>query len=311
MACGDDGATTQASGVPAPAVTQSNPTAVPVVESSIIAWRDRPAPATTAGSRAPAPDVARCDATMLAVGSADPDGGPGLGTNYWRVPLTNDSTVPCSLPAAGTTATAIDATGGRVDLGVGQAEDDADRVLDPGDRGELVISAGNVCYLDSQRTRDIAFGSLTVTLPSSGTLSIPDLRLVLCGPQINVEWRRDSTLPRAGSLASLAARIEPIGTVAAGQPLDYVVELTNPSTRDVALTPCPSYVQTVIDEQKSAASLTHDHYQLNCSSLTLIAAGSTIRFAMHINIPNGLHGPGFLNWNLDDGPTETTTFMTN
>ena len=97
-------------------------------------------------------------------------------------------------------------TGRRVDLSVGQAVDYADRELDPGDRGELVIFAVNVCYPDSQRLGDIAFGDLTIALPTSGTLSIPELRLVLCGPQISIEWRRDPTVPPANSLNSLAAR---------------------------------------------------------------------------------------------------------
>jgi hypothetical protein len=297
-ACG--ASTTIPGSAPAHVVSPSTTTIAPV-DSSLIAWLDRPTPvAPTREPPASTVPVAHCDKTMLAVGLADSDGGPALGTNFWRVPLTNISTAPCSLPEAGTTAEALDETGRRVDLEVAQSRDDADRELDPGDRGELVISAPNVCYPDIRRVRDIAFHDLEIALPS-GTLALADVHLVLCGPELAIAWQRDGTVPRAGSLNSLNARIESVGDVVPGRSLDYVVELTNPTLREVPLTPCPSYEQVVNDELKSEANMLRGHYELNCGSLSAIAPGSTFRFAMRTTIPSTLHGPGILNWTLDSG----------
>jgi hypothetical protein len=115
---------------------------------------------------------------------------------------------------------------------------------------------------------------------------------------------RDESKPPSGSLESLQARIEIAGTVRPGAPVNYIVELTNATTTDVALTPCPGYQQSVSDGVTKTDWYEAD-YSLNCNVVGTLHASETVRFLMRANVPSALSGPAFLMWLLDAGPAAT------
>jgi hypothetical protein len=93
------------------------------------------------------------------------------------------------------------------------------------------------------------------------------------------------TRPRYGSLVPL---LDVPASVAAGSTLDYVVDLTNPTQKAVALDPCPVYGESL--ETVEAV------YLLNCGGVS-VPAGGSVRFEMHLALPISTpRGPGLVQW---------------
>ncbi len=82
-------------------------------------------------------------------------------------------------------------------------------------------------------------------------------------------------------------------SVQPGAVLGYVVELTNPTSGPVALTPCPTYVQ-------AASAPATDTETLNCAPLDgTLVAHATARFEMRMLVPRATPaGPMTLKWFL-------------
>jgi hypothetical protein len=102
----------------------------------------------------------------------------------------------------------------------------------------------------------------------------------------------------------LQARIEILGPVRPGTLISYVVELTNPTTTDVVLSPCPGYRQIVSDAIKTRWA--QSDYSLNCNAVGVVRAATSTRLAMRIETSPALTGPSYLVWHLDTGPAATT-----
>ena len=67
--------------------------------------------------------------------------------------------------------------------------------------------------------------------------------------------------------------------------------LTNPTERDIELTPCPNYLVIVTEAPWKTAN------RLNCAGAHPVPAGGTESFAMQIAIPNTAHlGPATVTW---------------
>jgi hypothetical protein len=93
-------------------------------------------------------------------------------------------------------------------------------------------------------------------------------------------------------VSHLQFRIAAPPTVQAGTDLDYVLTISNATGTDIALEPCPSYVQSSTDVK--------DHYQLNCARSRPVPAQGMETFAMRLHIPsNADTGPTKLGWALD------------
>jgi hypothetical protein len=88
------------------------------------------------------------------------------------------------------------------------------------------------------------------------------------------------------------AQIELPSAVDAGTTLRYVVDLTNPTTHDMVLTPCPSYQQGI--NEAGTGPL-----EFNCAAVHLLAAHQTERFAMEIAVPADFPtGQAEVYWNV-------------
>lgn len=128
------------------------------------------------------------------------------------------------------------------------------------------------------------YSHFTVTLPGGDTvrLAVPGRGLDLtCGLHLTQFF--DPDYPQAQviyPLAPLRATLVLPQTALAGRPLDYEVDLHNPTTSAVSLQPCPAYV-----EAAHSPTPVKKTYALNCAPVKTIAAGQTVRFAMRLPIP--------------------------
>lgn len=87
----------------------------------------------------------------------------------------------------------------------------------------------------------------------------------------------------------------------AGRVLDYTVVLTNPTSRAVPLTPCPTYTQSVTPTEGPPLL---GRYLLNCSPVGVLQPGASARFAMRQPVPAAA-GAATLRWTLTGGPAAT------
>jgi hypothetical protein len=83
----------------------------------------------------------------------------------------------------------------------------------------------------------------------------------------------------------------------AGEALQYIAALTNPSMSAVALAPCPAYRESLVTPSGQIKA----DFLLNCAAAPSIGAGETLRFAMVFEVPRS-QGPtdsAALIWELD------------
>lgn len=86
------------------------------------------------------------------------------------------------------------------------------------------------------------------------------------------------------------------GPVKRGSTLVYFVTVRNSSQTDYQLSPCPDYDEFLVSKKPFAS------FQLNCAAVSHIAAGSSVTFEMHLQVPAGVAaGPNELTWALGDG----------
>lgn len=117
-----------------------------------------------------------------------------------------------------------------------------------------------------------------------------------CGLHLTKFFVPESPQPEPRTAANtLRAAFETPDSVAAGAPLIYVVDLTNPTDRPITLSPCPAYLQSA----RTVPTPTKDIEALNCTAVGAIAAHDTIRFEMHLSIPRDTPaGPLKILWEL-------------
>jgi hypothetical protein len=79
----------------------------------------------------------------------------------------------------------------------------------------------------------------------------------------------------------------PPTTATAGALLRYVVAITNPTSADIPLDPCPGYAEERFStgDARYRALNERSTYRLNCRTVAALPAGGTVRFEMHTRIP--------------------------
>jgi hypothetical protein len=88
------------------------------------------------------------------------------------------------------------------------------------------------------------------------------------------------------------ATLELPTSVHAGDTLRYVVDLTNPTSSDMVLDPCPSYHQWIGVAGKAAV-------ELNCEAVPVLGSHATRRFAMELAVPADVpSGRATLYWSV-------------
>jgi hypothetical protein len=167
---------------------------------------------------------------------------------------------------------------------------------------------GAVTWLNLETNRDcpahnppsggspmLVYHAVTVSVPGGGKVVLHQGFDVLCGlftgqfgvtepPQryINPPWTR------------VRVALELPASVTAGTVLHYVVDLINPTSTPMRLSPCLGYSQGIAVAGKSIL-------QLNCAGVPgrLIPGRRTVRFAMRITVPAGTPtGPTWVGWTI-------------
>lgn len=125
----------------------------------------------------------------------------------------------------------------------------------------------------------LIYHTVTVGIPGGGQVRIHASLDVLCGVfagnfGVAQPTRRYTSSPVQGATVA----IELPSSVEAGSTLHYVVALTNPTGRTMALHPCPSYTQTPGTPEEG-------FLQLNCDTIKAVAPHQTVRYAMQLRMP--------------------------
>ncbi|HXY45718.1 MAG TPA: hypothetical protein VEH29_16145 [Acidimicrobiales bacterium] len=135
---------------------------------------------------------------------------------------------------------------------------------------------------------------LRISIPGGGNKKIGSLHLMFqCGMSTTPFFtpKPQPTYP-PDPLVALIPHLQLPASVRAGTTLLYQVELVNPESRPVALSPCPVYLEWSDFPTKLA-------YRLNCRNTHPIAAHGQVRYQMEIAIPvSAPLGPAQVWWSL-------------
>ncbi len=146
------------------------------------------------------------------------------------------------------------------------------------------------------------YHQLTINLGSVVSVKVTGLDLKLpCGLSVSPFF---TPVPPVSYptywMARLNPRVSMPSSVTAGHALWYVVTLTNPLRRAIALSPCPFYVEHTSSNLKF-------EYRLNCATVQRIAAHGATSFQMRMSVPaNTPRGALRVFWGLI-GPTTVET----
>ena len=178
--------------------------------------------------------------------------------------------------------------------------------LAPGDTALVLVGAPGACAAAIGPERKVTT-HMQVKFPGGGSKALEGAYVdTLCGPATVVDMQVLHGAPAKGSpLALLQSAVHLDGRAMPGSELHYTVTLTNPTAKAIALTPCPSFTQSLFgDRELSAATL-----RLNCGATgNEIAAGKSIAYEMRLAIPAHVAADAVkLSWKLADGPTAGTT----
>jgi hypothetical protein len=105
------------------------------------------------------------------------------------------------------------------------------------------------------------------------------------------------TEPPSTPASTLTGHLELPDHAFIGQPLRYVMVITNPTSVEVTLQPCPAYRERL----SVAGKDTIEEHTLNCDGLPPLAPGATLRFEMVLQVPDDLtptNQAGII-WELD------------
>jgi hypothetical protein len=139
------------------------------------------------------------------------------------------------------------------------------------------------------------YHSVTVSIPGGGDVVLHgtfDLECGLYVGQFGVP-SPDPVYPTP-PLAGATFKLELPASAQAGGQLEYVVDIVNPTDAEMALDPCPSYLQGLGGAGKTPL-------RLNCDVVHGVGAGQTVRFSMRIPVPADTPtGPTTVCWSVVD-----------
>lgn len=304
VACGDGGRQ---------GADGATPASIPVLEDGTIPWVDAKAADDEFQLRAPSRRVpsagaSACRAQQLEAvlpawspkGDTDvePRRSPNRGL-LGMVRVTNTSTAECVL--SGEVPTALRNGGALVPILTTHGINDEARArktaVAPGEAAVLRLD-WSAPYCGPQLAEQV----LEIQLPQNGgTLPAvvqtpsqpactssethPELRSVLASSGFDV-FPVPTTLGSAVDPIVVAVE-PPTSSVTAGTSMRYAVTLTNPSGADIALDPCPGYIEERFSLGNAAEKALNEGtiYRLNCRTRAVIPAGQSLRFEMRTEVP--------------------------
>ncbi|TML51946.1 MAG: DUF4232 domain-containing protein [Actinobacteria bacterium] len=267
-----------------------------------VPWVNRPLPPYAAPQPRPisySTSAPACDAAQLRVTRGR--GGVATGHLFERFVFTNTGSTPCLL--RGYPTVSADAPDGRRVVLHPRLGSTFAGSLSPSD-----LAAGGHVFLDfgtsdcgctclrphPTRYRYLAFG-----LPHGGAVRggrltlIKDCYLEMTG--FGLPERLAEPRAKPGTAGTLRALLRLPRTVRAGTVLRYTVELVNPTSRTVTLSPCPSYTEATFTPTAHTAR----RFRLNCESVHAIPAHGHTRYAIQLAVPRDASGFAKLGWHLD------------
>lgn len=277
---------------PGPISARPSPSS-PVNERGTVPWVDRagqpffPSPLPTTP---PPTDARACTGVDVRVG-LDAEGRNGGGGHlYQTLDFRNVSRSTCVLAGF---PRVVAVQPGHPDVvaadgGFFVGHDEVSANMPPGGTTYLRIETEFECPArDANPLGRLLYQQVTVGLPGGGLVVVGPLSPgfdVTCGlftgrfsvPQPPQPY---TSPPLQGARVAL----ELPSAVAAGTTLSYVVDITNPTLRDMPLFPCPAYDEFSLGFQAASKRL----HALNCDSIDAIPAGETVRYAMRLPVPRG------------------------
>lgn len=278
--------------------TSSTPAIIPIEETVAVPWIAQPG-TMFEGSPLPVPTPPTsgppCRAADLKVSDT---GGNGGGGHYSvTFDFLNVSSAPCILQgfphvvATEPGRRALVAGYGGFFVGTEQSA-----TMQPGGTTSLNIETERDCdarYAALGRWPTLLYHTATVSIPGGGTVVLHEAFDVECGfyagkfgvAQPQPEYTKS---PISGATAQL----ELPSAVEAGSTLKYAVDLTNSTSSDMALNPCPGYQQGLGAAGKTILAL-------NCAAMPALPTHATRRFAMELAVPADFPtGPTDIYWNV-------------
>lgn len=167
----------------------------------------------------------------------------------------------------------------------------------PGQETEVLITSPRACA-DNGNGAGTAprYDHVLFTMPGGGTVVV-DARLhAACGTSTSDYFvNPPAPAPSADPWYSITASITLPATATAGERMDYVVTLRNPSDSDLELVPvCPGYV-----ESARAGVPMKEIYGLNCAGAGALPAHGRLRFQMRLHVSEQAEpGPMTVYWTL-------------
>ena len=287
-----------------PASQTSTPATPPASDlAAIVPWSsETPAP-PAAPMTTPTPEAAACGADQLVAGNAGWGGATGSiagGFLVWNI-----GPAACRLQGVSSVAI-VDATGHALKV--------TETIAPSPPVQPIVLAAGQSApTLNEEPASGLAWEtfqwsnwcaaapkgplSLAVTMPDARVRRLP---IVFAGG--------DPSAPRCDDVAALSTvsvsafektpgpspsepptvpaealrlALDVPDQATAGQALQYVAALTNPSASAIALTACPAYRESLVTPSGQVSL----DYFLNCVAAPSIGPGETVRFAMVFEIP--------------------------
>ena len=259
-------------------------------DSAVIPWKPLAAPKNQAVLAA---DNPTCDPTLLTASSNPPDVVMGSYGLYIKV---TDNGPDCSLPNDQVALKSQTADGSEAPLAT--ATGDTPHLVRQVAQGKSVgfsVEFDSSCApaANSQpRTNQVAVSIAGSDVPVSNT-ALPDA-LTNCSSVDFIAPREDDETTYPG----LTAEVN-LPDTASGSTLDYTVTLSNTAKKSVTFQTCPTYKESANVYGKGKTS---QSYQLNCSGARTIAPGSSVTYAMRLDLPDAT-GDLKVGWFLDHGPS--------
>jgi hypothetical protein len=267
---------------------------------AVVPWVNEPAQLPSSPKPTPVvPSYSSCTASQLTARAGG--GGAAAGSQASPVVLTNASTVPCSLSGYPTSVVGIRSDGSRqvfaphhgtmFDFETARPAD-----LSPGEHAELIIGTSSGCEALNHPppvTRHPYVG-VRIGIPGGGTVSAPASFDSSCG--VGVTTFGLPALPEPEPVSNypgLVGHLQRPDRVLAGTTLHYTVTLTNTASTLIHLDPCPVYQESYFVAGK-ATPLT---LRLNCSTVTTLRPGQSVRYAMEMPISSST-GQAKFGWSM-------------
>ena len=262
--------------------------------AAAIPWVNKPG--TPQSAPTPGSAGRQCRASDLDVAAGPAGALQGMATQ--ELTLRNHAADSCFL--AGAPQLVLTNAGARSRVSAGQF---ATKRLDlaSGSSAGLVIGTPATCAGSGQ---PVVATSVLVTLPDGDAVTVGGTQIdTECGAPTVVDFAAADVLPAATPVPidSLSATLEAPPTVARGAVLTYQVTLVNQSPASVALSPCPSYTETLGAVQQTLV--------LNCQAGASIAGNASVTYQMQLTVPaSAPPGDTKLSWTLEvpEGPVAGT-----